>query len=107
VDDNAAGPNQSESIPLSPTEISTLLNLALLQALSSDAIASLSFPVPASQLYSGHILPNRPAYIPRHQRENVVIAKSEWKKLGKWMKEASKDGLIKIKEVKGEAMVQR
>jgi len=83
------------------------LTLALLQALSSDAVASLSFPIPASQLYSGHILPNRPAFIPKHQRDDVVIGKSEWKKLGKWMKEASKDGLLKIKEVKGEAVIQR
>jgi len=37
----------------------------------------------------------------------VVIGKSEWKKLAKWMKEASKDGLLKIKESKGEVTVQR
>ena len=107
VDTAAAAPIPEEALPLSPTDISTLLTLALLQALSSDAVASLSFPIPASQLYSGHILPNRPAYIPKHQRDDVVIGKSEWKKLGKWMKEASKDGLLKIKEVKGDAVIQR
>lgn len=37
----------------------------------------------------------------------MVIAKSEWKKLAKWMKEASKEGLIKIKDSKGEITVQR
>jgi translation initiation factor 2D len=60
----------------------------------------------AAQLYSGHILPNRPVYIPRERREDVVIAKSEWKKLAKWMKESAKDGLVKIKESKGEVVVQ-
>lgn len=37
----------------------------------------------------------------------MVIAKSEWKKLAKWMKEVSKDDLIKIKDSKGEVTVQR
>lgn len=35
----------------------------------------------------------------------MVIGKSEWKKLAKWMKEVSKDGLVKIKESKGEVTV--
>jgi translation initiation factor 2D len=61
--------------------------------------------MPASSLYSAHILPSRPAYIPREQRDDVVIAKSEWKKLAKWMKEVAKEGLIKIKETKGEINV--
>lgn len=91
---------------LSASDVSTLLTRALLQALSSDSSSSISFPIPASQLYSGYILPNRPAYIPALQRDDVVIGKSDWKKLGKWMKEASKDGLIKTKESKGEMMVQ-
>lgn len=90
---------------LDASEISTLLSVALLQALSS--LDRALFPMPASLLYSAHILPNRPAYIPREQRQDVVIAKSEWKKLAKWMKEASKEGLLKTKEVKGEIVVQR
>jgi translation initiation factor 2D len=86
---------------LSSSEISTLLTLSLLQSLQSPP----SLPIPASLLYSAHILPNRPSYIPVGNRDEVVIAKSEWKKLGKWMKEVSKDGLIKIKETKGEVIV--
>lgn len=89
---------------LSPSEISTLLTLALLQSLSS--LEASAFPMPASLLYSAHVLPNRPAYIPKAQREDVVIGKSEWKKLVKWMKEVGKDGLVKIKESKGEVTVQ-
>ena len=86
---------------LSSSEISTLLTLSLLQSLQSPP----SLPIPASLLYSAHILPNRPSYIPVGNRDEVVISKSDWKKLGKWMKEVSKDGLIKIKETKGEVIV--
>lgn len=93
----------SDKPSLSSSDISTLLNVALLQVLAIDPP---TFPIPASQLYSSYILPNRPAYIPKDQREDVVIAKSEWKKLAKWMKEVNKDGVIKIKESKGEITVQ-
>jgi translation initiation factor 2D len=86
---------------LSSSEISTLLTLSLLQSLQSPP----SLPIPASLLYSAHILPNRPSYIPVGNRDEVVISKSDWKKLGKWMKEVSKDGLIKIKETKGEVIL--
>jgi translation initiation factor 2D len=93
------------SIPrLDPSEISTLLHLSLLRTLPS--LPTSSFPIPASLLYSAHVLPSRPAYIPKEQRDDVVIGKSEWKKLAKWMKEAGKDGLLKVKETKGELVIQ-
>ncbi|ORX35611.1 hypothetical protein BD324DRAFT_642848 [Kockovaella imperatae] len=101
IDDSAAPVTPAD---LSPSDISTLLNQALYQTLSTSE--SLSFPMPASTLYSAHIFPNRPAYIPKAQRDEVVIGKSEWKKLTKWMKEISKDGVIKMKESKGEIVVQ-
>lgn len=88
---------------LTPAEVSTLLSVALYHALSS--LSSSDFPMPASTLYSAHILPHRPAYIPKEKRDTVVIAKSEWKKLAKWMKEASKDKLLTTKESKGEVTV--
>ncbi|WVW84182.1 hypothetical protein I302_106212 [Kwoniella bestiolae CBS 10118] len=102
--DSAPTIPQSSSEPLSSSEISTLLSISLLQALTS--LQNTSFPIPASLLYSAHVLPNRPSYIPRERREDVVIAKSDWKKLTKWMKEVSKEGLLKIKESKGEVIVQ-
>nr|XP_018262747.1 translation initiation factor 2D [Kwoniella dejecticola CBS 10117]OBR84905.1 translation initiation factor 2D [Kwoniella dejecticola CBS 10117] len=92
------------SAPLTSSEISTLLSISLLQALTT--LQPSLFPLPASLLYSAHVLPNRPAYIPKDKRDEVVIAKSEWKKLTKWMKEVSKEGLLKIKESKGEVIVQ-
>ncbi|XAO21936.1 hypothetical protein I312_100693 [Cryptococcus bacillisporus CA1280] len=91
------------STSLSASEISSLLSLSLLQALSG--LQPSAFPMSASLLYSSHILPSRPAYIPKAERDEVVIGKSDWKKLAKWMKEASKDGIVKIKESKGEVTV--
>ncbi|WVF71168.1 hypothetical protein IAT40_005966 [Kwoniella sp. CBS 6097] len=99
--DNTPTPNIAS---LSSSEISTLLSIALLQSLKS--LQSSSFPMPASLLYSNHVLPNRPAYIPKDKRDEVVIGKSDWKKLAKWMKEVSKQGLLKTKETKGEVVVQ-
>lgn len=96
------GPSVPEGTPLTPSEVSTLLSASLLQVLST---APPSFPIPSSQLYSAHVLPSRPAYIPVARRDDVIINRSEWKKLAKWMKEASKDGVIKIKESKGEVVV--
>jgi translation initiation factor 2D len=93
----------SSSQPLTAQEISTLLTLALLQSLSN--LSPAQFPIPASTLYSAHVLPNRPAYIPKEQREDVVVGKSEWKKVSKWFKEVGKEGIVKVKESKGEVMV--
>ncbi|WWD17017.1 hypothetical protein CI109_101453 [Kwoniella shandongensis] len=104
ADPDSTSASESSSAPLSPSEISTLLSISLLQALRS--LQPTSFPMPASLLYSAHVLPNRPWYIPKEKREEVVIAKSEWKKLTKWMKEVGKEGLLKVKETKGEVVVQ-
>jgi len=89
--------------PLTTQEIDDLLNLALYQSL--QAIPQASLPISGSTLYSAHVLPNRPAgAVPRERREDVVIAKSSWKKVGKWFKAMSDGkggtGLIKIKEDK-------
>jgi translation initiation factor 2D len=105
VEDSSASaetPAVPEGTPLAASEVSTLLSASLLQALSTNPP---SFPIPSSQLYSAHVLPSRPAYIPLARRDDVVINRSEWKKLAKWMKELSKDGVLKIKESKGEAVV--
>ncbi|BEI93373.1 uncharacterized protein CcaverHIS019_0510010 [Cutaneotrichosporon cavernicola] len=101
--DDSEEPTIESSEPLTPAEVSTLLSAALLQTLATLPVGTL--PLPASQLYSSHILPNRPAYIPAARRDDVVIGRSEWKKLAKWMKEVAKDGVIKTKETKGEVVV--
>jgi translation initiation factor 2D len=84
---------------LSVSEIDAYLSAALYQALAT--IGSSGTPISASSLYSGHVLPSRPASIPAHLRDDVVIGKSSWKKLAKWMKLIEKEGLIKAKEGRG------
>ncbi|KAJ9122314.1 hypothetical protein QFC22_001735 [Naganishia vaughanmartiniae] len=83
---------------LSVSQIDDYLNSALHQALGHLTNAT---PIPASSLYSGHILPSRPAAIPAQQREDVVVGKSSWRKLAKWMKVAEKEGILKAKEGRG------
>lgn len=90
--------NQSSG-SLSVSEIDGFLNAALYQALAT--IGSQGTPLSASSLYSGYVLPSRPASIPLQQRDEVVIGKSSWKKLAKWMKTVEKEGLIKAKEGRG------
>lgn len=34
-----------------------------------------------------------------------MVGKSEWKKVSKWFKEVGKEGLVKVKETKGEVTV--
>ncbi|KAK8864673.1 hypothetical protein IAR55_001924 [Kwoniella newhampshirensis] len=103
-DIQATEPIRSSSASLSSSEISTLLSISLLQALRN--LQPSAFPMPASLFYSTHVLPSRPAYIPKEKRDEVVIGKSDWKKLTKWMREVGKEGLLKVKETKGEAVVQ-
>lgn len=103
LDDAPQETSETSSTPLTAAEVSTLLTAALHQTLTT--ISPSILPLPASQLYSAHILPSRPAYIPPERRDDVVIARSEWKKLAKWMKDAAKDGVIKIKESKADVTV--
>jgi translation initiation factor 2D len=81
------------------SEIDEYLNSALHQALAQ--LGTNATPLSASSLYSGHVLPCRPASIPAQQREDVVINKSSWKKLAKWIKVVEKEGLVKAKEGRG------
>ncbi|PPQ97911.1 hypothetical protein CVT26_002997, partial [Gymnopilus dilepis] len=68
----AGGPSSSSvppsvstpTIKYTPAEISSLLTLALHQAISSTlkALPPSAFPIPATQFYSNYILPSRPAF---------------------------------------------
>lgn len=91
------GANEMKS-ELTVSQIDEYLNSALHQALGHLTNAT---PIPASSLYSGHILPSRPSAIPFQHREDVVVGKSSWKKLAKWMKVVEKEGLLKVKEGRG------
>lgn len=88
--------NNGSSSTLSVWQIDAYLDSALHQALAQ--IGTSGTPISASSLYSAHVLPCRPASIPVEQREDVVIGKSSWKKLAKWIKVMEKEGLVKAKE---------
>lgn len=95
----------SSLTPLSTSQIDSLLNLSLHQSLLTLLSQPTSpLPISSSTLYSSLILSNRPSSIPKSQRDEVVIGKSSWKKVGKWMKNVSDGkgglGLIRAKEGK-------
>lgn len=91
--------NAQSSSTLDVSQIDSYLNSALYQALGQ--LGTSGTPISASSLYSGHVLPCRPASIPAEQRDDVVINKSSWKKLAKWIKVVEKEGLVKAKEGRG------
>ena len=100
----------SEDAPTyTPQEITTLLNISLYQAISS-AIPSSSFPIPATNFYTNHILPSRPVFptsiishsdplspdaSPSHTE--ITIKSSTHKSLTTFLKAAEKSGLLTLK----------
>ncbi|GAA5891504.1 hypothetical protein JCM8208_007305 [Rhodotorula glutinis] len=89
------------SAELTPAQVDAALFDALLLAISTS-LASAPFPLPASLLYSSHILPSRPASGPASTAE---VKKSTFKKLDRLVKAAAKKGWLSTKEVKGEVVV--
>ena len=100
----------SEDVPTyTPQEITTLLNISLYQAISSSIPPS-SFPIPATNFYTNHILPSRPAFpasiishseplppdaSPSHSE--ITIKSSTHKSLTTFLKAAEKSGLLALK----------
>ncbi|BGP51435.1 hypothetical protein JCM10450v2_007377 [Rhodotorula kratochvilovae] len=106
LDTPAAEPSPSASssgttAELTPAEVDSALFTALLVALSTT-LPSASLPLPASLLYSSHILPCRPSSGPGAAAE---VKKSTFKKLDRFVRAAAKKGWIATKEVKGEIVV--
>ncbi|KZT39203.1 hypothetical protein SISSUDRAFT_1070619 [Sistotremastrum suecicum HHB10207 ss-3] len=94
---------------LSPQEVSAILRTSTLQALSTSlaALPKSSFPLSASQLYTTHILPSRPAFIPSPSNAApattpVDIKHSSFKSLTAFLKSLEKEGLIKTKDIRSE-----
>jgi len=100
----------SEDAPTyTPQEITTLLNISLYQAISSSIPAS-SFPIPATNFYTNHIIPSRPAFpasIISHSppdaspapsvSSEITIKSSTHKSLTTFLKAAEKSGLLTLK----------
>ncbi|KAL0075733.1 hypothetical protein J3Q64DRAFT_1769015 [Phycomyces blakesleeanus] len=88
---------------LSTSEIDALLRKSLFQALqfkiTPERAADL-LPMAASMLYASYVLPSRP-----RDSGEVDIKKSSWKKVQKFLKTIEKEGVLKLKEQRGETML--
>ncbi|CAE7195052.1 unnamed protein product, partial [Rhizoctonia solani] len=104
-----------ERVPTSQ-EIETTLRSTTLYALARLDTASL--PIPASTFYSSHILPSRPArptipssndaeqhIDPKIFLSHLDIKHTPHKKLAPFLKTFEKDGILKLKDVRGELLV--
>lgn len=85
-------------------EVSDHLRDALLQALSTTLKSSQpsAFPIQASIFWAAHILPARSAYV---DASALDIKHSTHKSVKVFLKACAKEGLIKLKESKGDVMV--
>lgn len=86
---------------ISAAEIDDILTRAALFALHKLGPSPESFPLPASQFYSAHVLPSRPA----SHGSDVDIKKSSFKKVQKFLKTLEKSGYVKVKDIKGDLVI--
>ncbi|CAE6427377.1 unnamed protein product [Rhizoctonia solani] len=97
-------------------EIDTVLRSTALYALARVDASSL--PLPASTFYSSHVLPSRPArpILPQTNEtdqpidpklfiSHLDIKHTSHKKLATFLKTFEKDGILKLKDVRGELLV--
>ena len=116
---SVSGPESepSRSITYTPQEVTELLQMALLQAISENlsSLPSSAFPMPATILYSNFLLPSRPAFPtrilapadfvpdgstandPRPIETEITIKTSSQKSLTAFLKAAEKRGLLTLK----------
>jgi hypothetical protein len=64
-----------------------------------------SFPIPATTFYTSYLLPCRPFDVTSTAATSVDIKHSAHKSLTAFLRSCAKEGLIKIKEGKGEIVV--
>ena len=120
-DASGLGPEESiasSTISYSPQEVTDLLNKSLLQAISTtlSSLPPSGFPIPATLLYTNHILPSRPAFpfivLPPtnsvedpdrlsdkspHVVTEITIKSSSHKSLTTFLKAAEKASLLTLK----------
>ncbi|KAJ2630922.1 hypothetical protein H4R22_002330 [Coemansia sp. RSA 1290] len=88
---------------ISPSEMDDLLLMALKQVIATtldQKHASNLLPISASLLYSTYMIPNAPYGF------DLDIKKSNYKKLVKFLKAVEKQGLLKLKDIRGELHVK-
>ena len=88
-------------------EVSEILQSALLQSISTtlSKLPSSAFPITPSIFYETYILPYRPSKELAVTDTPVDIKHSGYKSLTAFLKANAKEGLIKLKESKGEVVV--
>ncbi|GJJ09213.1 hypothetical protein Clacol_003435 [Clathrus columnatus] len=91
---------------LTPQEVTSLLRTSTLQAIHTQlsTLSLASFPIPSSLFYSSYILPSRPVRVLKYDTP-VDIKHSSHKNLTSFLKTLEKDGLIKLKDFKGDLNV--
>ncbi|KAF9784781.1 hypothetical protein BJ322DRAFT_1109491 [Thelephora terrestris] len=100
-------PPKEEINPLSQQEVSEILRSALLQSISTalSKLPSSSFPITPSIFYETYILPYRPFKELTETSTPVDIKHSGHKSLTAFLKASAREGLIRLKESKGELVV--
>ncbi|CAE6435498.1 unnamed protein product [Rhizoctonia solani] len=116
--EQGTAPGESFTSERAPTaeEIETVLRSTTLYALARVDPSSL--PLPASTFYSSHILPSRPArptlpqsnetdqpIDPKEFLSHLDIKHTSYKKLAPFLKTFEKDGILKLKDVRGELLL--
>ena len=88
-------------------EVSDILRSALLQSIATtlSKLPQSSFPISLSVFAEMYILPYRPFKEVSTTSTPVDIKHSGYKSLTAFLKASAKEGLIKIKETKGEVVV--
>ena len=86
------------------TEVSACLRSALLQAISTTlkSLPASDFPITASIFWTTHVLPARPAHVDVGAAD---IKHSTHKSVKVFLKASAKEGLIKLKESKGDVLI--
>ncbi|RDX44971.1 eukaryotic translation initiation factor SUI1 family protein [Lentinus brumalis] len=111
--DGTAAPDENgpPSATLTPEDVSDCLRSALLQAIgmSLDGVPPSTFPISASTFWSSYVLPARPAQALTASglidASAVDVKHSTFKNVKSFLKASAKEGLLKLKETKGDVVV--
>ncbi|KAI1790893.1 eukaryotic translation initiation factor SUI1 family protein [Ganoderma leucocontextum] len=104
-------PAETKAVALTPEDVSDCLRAAILQAIGTalaDVLPS-TFPMPASTFWSSYVLPARPAAVLGSNgladASLMDVKHSTHKNVKSFLKACAKEGLVKLKETKGDVVV--
>ncbi|RPD60842.1 eukaryotic translation initiation factor SUI1 family protein [Lentinus tigrinus ALCF2SS1-6] len=111
--DGAAAPegNGASTATLTPEDVSHCLRDALLQAIGMSLadVPPSTFPISASTFWSSYVLPARPAQAlgayGLTDASAIDVKHSTFKNVKSFLKASAKEGLLKLKETKGDVVV--